>query len=183
MKTRDIPNIITVFRFLLVPPVVILLLRQQFGSALVVFGVAGFSDALDGYLAKQYGWASRLGGLLDPLADKLLLLACFITLGWLGLIPWWLVVLVIVRDLVILTGATVYHFLIERLDAAPSPASKLNTFAQILLVLATMFGEGVRALPALWLDVLLYSVLLTTVWSGIDYVWTWSRRAWQRRGS
>jgi cardiolipin synthase len=182
MKTRDIPNIITVFRFLLVPPVVILLLRQQFGSALVVFGVAGFSDALDGYLAKQYGWASRLGGLLDPLADKLLLLACFITLGWLGLIPWWLVVLVIVRDLVILTGATVYHFLIERLDAAPSPASKLNTFAQILLVLATMFAEGVQALPALWMDVLLYSVLLTTVWSGIDYVWTWSRRALQRRG-
>jgi cardiolipin synthase len=183
MKARDIPNIITVFRFLLVPPVVVLLLKQQFGSALVVFGVAGFSDALDGYLAKQYGWTSRLGGLMDPLADKLLLLACFITLGWLGLIPWWLVVLVIVRDLVIMTGAIVYHFLIERLDAAPSPISKLNTFAQILLVLAIMFAEGVRALPALWLEVLMYGVLVTTVWSGLGYVLTWSRRAWQRRGA
>lgn len=183
MRARDIPNIITVFRFLLVLPVVVLLLKQQFVSALVVFGIAGFSDALDGYLAKHYDWTSRLGGLLDPLADKLLLLASFITLGWLGLIPLWLVALVIMRDLVILTGAVVYHFLIEQLEAEPSPASKLNTFAQILLVLAIMFAEGIQALPDLWMDVLLYSVLVTTVWSGFDYVWTWSRRAWQRRGS
>ncbi|MGD2138371.1 MAG: CDP-alcohol phosphatidyltransferase family protein, partial [Gammaproteobacteria bacterium] len=109
MKARDIPNIITLFRFLLVPPVVVLLLKQQFASALVVFGIAGFSDALDGFLAKHYDWTSRLGGLLDPLADKLLLLGCFITLGWLGLIPWWLIVLVVVRDIVILTGAVVYN--------------------------------------------------------------------------
>ncbi|MGD8312017.1 MAG: CDP-alcohol phosphatidyltransferase family protein [Gammaproteobacteria bacterium] len=183
MKARDIPNIITLFRFLLVPPVVVLLLKQQFASALVVFGIAGFSDALDGFLAKHYGWTSRLGGLLDPLADKLLLLGCFITLGWLGLIPWWLIVLVVVRDIVILTGAVVYNFLIEQLEAAPSPVSKLNTFTQILLVLAIMFAEGIQALPDLWLDVLLYSVLVTTVWSGIGYVWSWSRRAWQRRES
>jgi cardiolipin synthase len=183
MKARDIPNIITLFRFLLVPPVVVLLLKQQFASALVVFGIAGFSDALDGFLAKHYGWTSRLGGLLDPLADKLLLLGCFITLGWLGLIPWWLIVLVVVRDIVILTGAVVYNFLIEQLEAAPSPVSKLNTFTQILLVLAIMFAEGIQAVPDLWLDVLLYSVLVTTVWSGIGYVWSWSRRAWQRRES
>jgi cardiolipin synthase len=183
MTARDIPNIITFFRFLLVPPVVVLLLNHQYGFALVVFGIAGFSDAVDGYLAKHYDWTSRLGGLLDPLADKLLLLASFITLGWLGLIPWWLVALVIVRDLVILTGAIVYNFLIEKLEAAPSPVSKLNTFAQILLVLAVMFAEGVRPLPDLWMDVLLYSVLITTVWSGFGYVWNWSRRAWQRRGT
>jgi cardiolipin synthase len=163
--------------------VVVLLLKQQFASALVVFGIAGFSDALDGFLAKHYGWTSRLGGLLDPLADKLLLLGCFITLGWLGLIPWWLIVLVVVRDIVILTGAVVYNFLIEQLEAAPSPVSKLNTFTQILLVLAIMFAEGIQAVPDLWLDVLLYSVLVTTVWSGIGYVWSWSRRAWQRRES
>ena len=181
MKPRDIPNIITVFRFLLVPPVVVLLLQDRFAAALVVFGVAGFSDALDGYLAKHYHWTSRIGALMDPLADKLLLLSSFVTLGWLGWIPYWLVGLVILRDLVIVSGAIVYHLRIERLEAEPRPASKLNTFTQILLVLAVMFSQGFQALPALWLDVLLYSVLFTTLWSGLDYVWIWSRRALHKR--
>jgi cardiolipin synthase len=181
MKPRDIPNIITVFRLLLVPPVVMLMLQDRFAAALVVFGVAGFSDALDGYLAKHYHWTSRIGALMDPLADKLLLLSSFVTLGWLGWIPYWLVGLVILRDLVIVSGAIVYHLRIERLEAEPRPASKLNTFTQILLVLAVMFSQGFQALPALWLDVLLYSVLFTTLWSGLDYVWIWSRRALLKR--
>jgi cardiolipin synthase len=74
MKPSDIPNIITVFRFLLVPPVVVLLLQDRFVAALVVFGIAGISDGLDGFLAKHYHWTSRIGALMDPLADKLLLL-------------------------------------------------------------------------------------------------------------
>lgn len=90
MKPHDIPNVITAFRFLLVPPVVILLLQERFTAALIVFGVAGFSDGLDGFLAKRYDWRSRLGSILDPLADKLLLVSSFVTLGWLGLIPAWL---------------------------------------------------------------------------------------------
>jgi cardiolipin synthase len=181
VKPRDIPNIITVFRFLLVLPVVVLMLNQRFGAALIVFGIAGFSDAIDGYLAKRYNWTSRLGGLLDPLADKLLMLSTFITLAWLGLIPLWLVSLVILRDLVIVSGAIVYHMRIEHLDAEPSLVSKLNTVTQILLVLAVMFTQAIQELPALWMDVLLYSVLATTIWSGLDYVWTWGRRAWQKR--
>ncbi len=181
MKPCDIPNIITVFRFLLVPPVVLLMLNQRFGAALIVFGIAGFSDALDGYLAKRYNWTSRLGSLLDPLADKLLLLSAFITLAWLHWIPLWLVSLVILRDLVIVSGAIVYHMRIEQLDAKPSLVSKLNTVAQILLVLAVMFTQAIQELPALWMDVLLYSVLATTIWSGVDYIWTWSRRAWRKR--
>jgi cardiolipin synthase len=180
VKASDIPNIITLFRFLLVPPVVLLLLDERFGLALLLFGVAGFSDALDGYLAKRFNWSSRLGALLDPLADKLLLVSSFITLGWLNQIPLWLVGVVILRDLVIVSGALVYHYRIERLDAEPSMVSKLNTFAQILLVLAVMFSAAVQVLPYLWMDVLLYSVLVTTLWSGIDYVWRWSRRAWRK---
>ena len=181
MKLSDIPNIITLVRFLLVLPVVLLLLQGRFGMALVVFGIAGFSDALDGYLAKHYHWTSRIGALMDPLADKLLLLSCFVTLGWLGWIPYWLVGLVILRDLIIVSGAIVYNFRIERLEAEPRPASKLNTFTQIMLVLAVMFSQGFQELPALWMDVLLYSVLLTTLWSGLDYVWIWSRRALHKR--
>jgi cardiolipin synthase len=104
----------------------------------------------------------------------------FVTLGWLNQIPLWLVGVVILRDLVIVSGALVYHYRIERLEAEPSMVSKLNTFTQILLVLAVMFSAAVQALPYLWMDVLLYSVLVTTLWSGIDYVWRWSRRAWRK---
>ena len=85
MKARDIPNIITALRFLLVPPVVILLLQERFTAALIVFGVAGLSDGLDGFLARRFDWRSRLGGIMDPLADKLLVVSSFVTLGWLGL--------------------------------------------------------------------------------------------------
>ena len=182
MKPRDIPNVITAFRFLLVPPVVILLLQDRFATALVVFGVAGFSDALDGFLAKRFDWTSRLGSLMDPLADKLLLVSSFISLGWLGWIPPWLVALVILRDLVIVTGAIFYHMRIEQLEAEPTMVSKLNTATQILLVLAVMFSLGVQTIPALWIDILLYSVLATTLWSGFDYIWIWGRRAWYKRG-
>ena len=180
MKASDIPNIITVLRFLLVPPVVLLLLQEQFGLALLMFGVAGFSDALDGYLAKRFNWTSHLGALMDPLADKLLLVSSFITLGWLQLIPLWLVGVVILRDMVIVSGALVYNFRIERLEAEPTMVSKLNTVTQIVLVLAILFSQAVTAMPFLWMDVLLYSVLMTTLWSGFDYVWRWSRRAWRK---
>jgi cardiolipin synthase len=104
-----------------------------------------------------------------------------VTLAWLGLIPVWLVGLIILRDVVIVTGAIVYNMRIEKLEAAPSVVSKLNTVAQILLVLAVMFSEAFRPLPALWMDALIYGVLLLTLWSGFDYVWTWGRRAWLRR--
>ena len=100
MKPSDIPNIITVFRFLLVPPVVVLLLQDRFFAALVVFGIAGISDGLDGFLAKHYHWTSRIGALMDPLADKLLMVSSYLTLGWLGLIPQWLVALAILGALV-----------------------------------------------------------------------------------
>lgn len=180
MKASDIPNIITVFRFLLVPPLVLLLLQEQFGLGLLIFGVAGFSDGLDGYLAKRFNWTSRLGALMDPLADKLLLVSSFITLGWLERIPLWLVSVVILRDLVIVVGALLYNFRIERLEADPSMVSKLNTFTQIMLVLAVLLSQVVKGVPYLWMDVLLYCVLVTTLWSGFDYVWRWSRRAWRK---
>jgi cardiolipin synthase len=183
VKLNQLPNIITIIRFLLVPPVVLLLLDGRYGAALLVFAAAGFSDALDGYLAKRYHWSSRLGAMLDPLADKLLLVSSFVSLGWLGQIPPWLVAVVILRDLVIVTGAIVYNLRIEHLEAAPSIISKLNTFAQILLVMAVMFTQAVAVVPVPWLDVLIYSVLVTTLWSGLDYVWTWGRRAWLRRGT
>jgi cardiolipin synthase len=182
VKLRHIPNILTAFRLLLVPPVVVLMLKDEFMPALVLFAVAGFSDAVDGFLARRYHWTSRIGGLMDPLADKLLMVSSYLTLGWLGLIPVWLVALVILRDLVIVTGAVIYNARIEQVEATPSVVSKLNTLAQILLVLSVLFSQAVAALPGWWIDVLIYGVLVTIVWSGAGYVWTWGRRAWKRTG-
>lgn len=181
MQARDIPNLITFLRLLLVPPIVLYLLRDDYGVALVLFVVAGLSDALDGFLAKHFGWTSRLGGLLDPIADKLLLVSCYLALTWQGLIPLWLTAVVIGRDILIIAGATIYHMLVDRLEAAPSVISKLNTLSQLLLVVAVLFHYGAQILPAEWLGILMYSVLATTLLSGADYIWTWGWRAWNKK--
>lgn len=177
MKAADIPNLISVFRMLLVLPAVWLMLDGGFAEALLVIMLAGLSDALDGFLARHFNWRSRLGGLLDPLADKLLIVAVYATLGWLGLLPWWLVVLVLLRDVMIVAGAVAYHMLIETLDAEPSFISKLNTVAQITLGLMVIALQIRHLIPEQGLWLLMALVAVTTLASGIDYVWTWSRRA------
>lgn len=177
MKLKDLPNIISVLRLLAVAPVAYLLLSEEFGWALVLFAVAGASDGLDGFLAKHYGWTSRLGGILDPLADKALLICCFLVLGWQGLVPIWLVLAVILRDVVIVTGALVYHFRVQAVEAAPIPASKLNTFLQILLLVLVITDAGVLPLPDRLIEMTILACLLTVVVSGAQYVWIWGRKA------
>lgn len=177
MKTRDIPNLISFLRILLTLPIVWLLFEQEFSYALMLFAVAGFSDGLDGFLAKHYHWQSHLGGLLDPLADKALLMSSFLVLGGLGLIPVWLVILVIFRDLTIMGGALYYHFSVEEVDADPTLISKLNTLLQIVLVLVVVTDAGPLPLPSLLLQGLVWATGLTTLVSGGVYVWVWTRKA------
>lgn len=177
MKPRDIPNLISVLRILLVVPVVVLLLQERFTAALWLFIIAGVSDGVDGFLAKQFGWASRLGAILDPLADKLLMLACYLCLGWLGQLPLWLVAAVIARDLIIVAGSLAWHRLIGHLDIQPSIASKVNTFFQLLLVVVVLIAVQPVAVPPWLVNALIAVVLATTVVSGAGYVVTWSRRA------
>lgn len=180
MKPRDIPNLITVLRILLTVPVTWLLLERQYSWALLLFAAAGISDGLDGYLAKRYRWESRLGSLLDPLADKALLVLSYVALGWVGLIPLWLVGLVILRDLVIVSGALYYHFQVERLEAAPSLVSKLNTLVQIMLVISVVCDAGPLPLSDWLVDGLMWAVVGTTLLSGVSYVVVWTRRAKSR---
>lgn len=177
MKARDIPNLLTIARILLVPPIVWLLLQRQFEFALLMFFIAGVSDGLDGFLAKKMRWESRLGALLDPVADKLLLISSYLALAWLGLLPAWLVALVLLRDLVIVTGATLYHFRIEKVEAAPTIVSKLNTVLQILLVLLVITGQTFSVSVTELIQAMVYTVAVTTVLSGYDYVYTWGKRA------
>lgn len=179
MQVRDIPNAITVGRILLVPPTAWALVSHQYPLALILFVVAGVSDALDGFLAKQYDWGSRLGAILDPLADKALLISCYAALTWTGLLPLWLLALVVLRDVVIVAGAVVYHLRIARLDAHPTWISKINTLLQILLVLLIIVQQAAQWGQPAWVQPLVFAVTVSTIWSGIDYVITWSRRARQ----
>lgn len=181
MKARDIPNAISILRIVLVLPFIVLMLKREFGWALVLFFVAGISDGIDGYLAKRNNWISRLGSILDPLADKLLLVSSFVTLGWLGVIPLWLVVIVLLRDLIIITGAVAYHLVVGQYDMEPTIISKLNTFFQIMLVLSTVFSKGLYPLPAVALQALVYIVLVTTIMSGGDYMYTWGRKSYHAK--
>lgn len=181
MSPRDIPNALTVARILVIPPIAWVLAREQYGLALVLFALAGLSDALDGYLAKRFDWTTRLGAILDPIADKGLLTTTYVTLAWLGHIPLWLVVAVLARDVIIVVGATAYHFLIGHCEMSPTFISKVNTFLQIafgVLVVASLTWGDFAAPMVAWLT---YVVLATTVLSGIDYVWTWGRRAWRAK--
>lgn len=176
MNLRQLPNTISVFRILLVFPIIYLLFQQQYQQALVLFLIAGISDGVDGFLAKHYGWQTWLGGVLDPLADKFLLVSCFIALAWVGRLPWWLVSLVMLRDIIIITGATLYYFRVDRIEAQPTFLSKFNTVSQIGLVLLVILGELMR-LPAWPLMLMIVFVALTTISSGVDYVIAWSRKA------
>jgi cardiolipin synthase len=180
MSLSWLPNAISLLRIALVAPILFLLLDGQYGWALLLFCVAGFSDGLDGYLAMRFDWRTRLGGLLDPAADKLLVTSLFVTLAWIGLIPAWLAAIVILRDVVIVAGAIAYNFIVEPVPGEPSRISKLNTALQMLFVVFVLSHAGFNWPDKITLTVLGASILATVVISGVDYVWSWSRRA--RRG-
>lgn len=175
MSLRFIPNLITGLRFALVPVLIGLLLNGRFDASLFLFFVMGASDAVDGFLAKRYGWHSRLGAILDPLADKTMLAGTYIALGWLGLLPIWLVIIVVARDILIMGGILIYQRMIRRIEMKPSYISKLNTFVQIILVLVVILQQ-LTAVPD-WIVVsLAVATLVTTLASAADYARYWSAR-------
>ncbi|RMH18276.1 MAG: CDP-alcohol phosphatidyltransferase family protein [Gammaproteobacteria bacterium] len=175
---RHIPNILSIARIMMVLPVAWLIMRGQALPALVLFVLAGVSDGLDGYLAKRFGWTTTLGSYLDPLADKFLLVTVFIILGVVNKVPWWLIVLILMRDLTILLGAWAYIRLVGPLQISPLLSSKANTFFQIVLCIGVLSS---MAFSREWLSVLnqvlVFIVLLTVLVSGVEYVYRWSMLA------
>jgi len=175
---RHLPNIITFFRMVLVAPLFLLIINNRFDAAFMIAIIAGGSDALDGFLAKHYGWQSWLGGMLDPIADKLLLVISFIALTWVGALPTWLAFLVIGRDIVIISGATMYYLWIGAFNAAPSHVSKFTTLMQIVCVLMSLAKLAfIVQVPSSLNTALITITALLTVLSGIHYVVSWSGRA------
>lgn len=181
---RHLPNAITVARIAACLPLVWLIVTGRHRLALWTALVIGLSDVLDGFLARRFGWQSRLGSLLDPAADKLFLMSAFLALGWIGAMPVWLIVLVLLRDLVIVVGALAYHRLVEPLRGEPSRLGKFCTMAQVLLVLAVLLRQGGLAAPVVVIEALVAVTALLAVASGAHYVWTWTARAraiWRSR--
>jgi cardiolipin synthase len=174
---KHLPNAITVLRAALIPWLAWLLLERDYATAFLLFVAQGLSDLADGWIARRFNYRSRFGAIADPLADKLTMLTVVVLLAMHGWLPWWFAVLVIGRDVLIVSGAAAYHFLIGVVEVAPTWISKLNTvlefafLACVLALAAGHVGEGA------WFPALLWLTSATVIASGASYVLVWSRKA------
>ncbi|MDR6871873.1 CDP-diacylglycerol--glycerol-3-phosphate 3-phosphatidyltransferase [Bosea sp. OK403] len=170
-----LPNLITIGRLILVPLVIVMIIDARWQLAFIIFVAAGVSDAVDGFIAKRFDMASELGAYLDPVADKALIVSIYITLAVVGAIPSWLVILVVSRD-VMIVSAVILSWVMERpVEIAPFIVSKLNTAAQIAFA-ALVLGSrafGVDPGQAMQLGQLL--VALLTLGSMTAYLTFWLR--------
>ncbi|SFV83776.1 CDP-diacylglycerol--glycerol-3-phosphate 3-phosphatidyltransferase [hydrothermal vent metagenome] len=174
----SLPNALSILRIILTVPVVMTLLNHNYSLAIVLFFIAGVTDALDGWIAKRFSCQSRLGSILDPMADKLLLAGSFITLFVIGLLPLWLLILVFLRD-VMIVAATVGYFLGTDTSQdellTPSNLSKFNTVLQITLVLFLVITQ-IYPVSLQWTNMFFIVVATSTVLSGADYIWIWIKQ-------
>ena len=165
-------NWLTILRIVLIPVFVLLLVYRRPGVALLVFSLAALTDMLDGYVARRRGSQSRLGAFLDPMADKLLLIASFVTLTQLKFLPPWITIVVISRDVILIVGALLVHMLGGRIHPRPTWAGKAATFFQVLTVLTGMlvrYGRPTGA-GALALSSVTWLAAFFTVVSGLQYL-------------
>nr|WP_138442149.1 CDP-alcohol phosphatidyltransferase family protein [Marinobacter alexandrii] len=182
-RWRWIPNALTFLRILLIAPFASGLLTENYRLALLIFVVAAATDAFDGFLARHFNWRSRFGAVADPLADKALLLTAYLMLTLTEVLPVWLFILVLGRDLLIVGGALAYHYGIGRFDMEPSLPGKLNTFIQILVVLAIIVLLAGLPMQPWVMDVGILMVAISAIFSGGHYLLVWGLRAWRARRS
>jgi len=183
LSLRDIPNLMSILRILLVIPVVWALVDERYALALILSAVAGISDGIDGFLAKHFHWQSRLGSILDPIADKLLLVASFATLAWMDLLPLWLLWLVLARDVIIVSGGLAYHYFIGEFELLPVWSSKINTALQIILVLLVIISQQWFAELTLLISIGVWAVVVSVIFSGLEYILTWGNKAWKQKAN
>jgi cardiolipin synthase len=177
---RHLPNLICLVRIALIWPTVLALRAGQYPAALALFVVAAVSDGLDGYLAKRFRWTSDLGRLLDPVADKLLLMVLFVQCAWLALVPWWLSAAVVSRDVMIGVGALIFRVWFGPLQGRPTVISKVNTGAQLLYLALVLLTLSTSLPLREVLEAAALIVLATTVLSGVHYLRSFASRAWSQ---
>jgi cardiolipin synthase len=167
----NIPNFLSLLRIILVPVFVILLIQAEYYNALIVFVIAGLTDVLDGTMARLLNAQTKLGSYLDPIADKLLLAASFVTLAILGIIPSWLTVIVMSRDFIILLGIAILSLMSVTFEIKPAFIGKVTTVLQIGTVFFTLLYRAVtHDLNYDWILILLWLTALFTVASGLVYI-------------
>ena len=171
----SIPNIITLGRILLVPVIVWAIASNQMAIAFAIFIIAGVSDAVDGFLAKRFNMASELGALLDPLADKALLVSIYIALGTWGAVPRWIVILVVSRDIMIVAAVIVSWLVGKPIPMKPLMVSKLNTVAQVAFAALVLASLGFGFNPAPYDLILMGFVTVFTLVSVSLYLVEWVR--------
>ena len=180
---RAVPNLITIGRLLLVPVIAWLLVERRYLLALAVFLVAAFSDLADGAIARRYRIVSALGARLDPIADKLTMLAATVLLALHGWIPAWLAVAIVLRDVIIAGGAIAYRLSVGPVEMAPTPLSKLNTALEFAVLAGALAHAAGLVDAADWLAPLFAIVFATVVLSGAQYVWVWGAKAARQRSA
>jgi cardiolipin synthase (CMP-forming) len=167
----NIPNFLSLLRIILVPVVVIFLIQGSYGKALITFTIAGLTDACDGTLARLLNRQTKLGAYLDPLADKLLLAASYITLSILGLIPSWLTVVIISRDFIILLGIGILSMMSVPYEVKPAFVSKITTALQIgTIFLVLLFQAVSHDFRYDWIIILFWLTGIFTIASGLIYI-------------
>tara|TARA_Y100000780_G_scaffold212378_1_gene212569 strand:- start:661 stop:1185 length:525 start_codon:yes stop_codon:yes gene_type:complete len=165
--------LLTLLRMCAAPVLILFLMDRNYGVGTLLFLVAGITDALDGWFAKRFDCVTRLGTILDPIADKMLIITAYIVLALLGDIPLWVVLIVSFRDLGIVGGYLILQTIHDEMPPQPSLLSKLNTLAQITFVLTVMTNKmGLVPLSGV-VDVLLWLVAVTTLVSGFHYIYRW----------
>jgi len=182
-RWRWIPNALTFLRLVLIAPFAGALLVENYRLALLIFFVAAVSDGFDGFLARHYNWRSRVGAIADPLADKALLITAYLMLTLTSVLPVWLFLVVLGRDLLIVIGALAYHYSIGRYEIEPSLPGKINTLIQILVVLAIIILLADLPMQPWVLDAGILVVAVSAVISGGHYMLVWGVRAWRARQS
>ena len=170
-----LPNLITIGRLFLVPLVIVMILNGHWQAAFVVFVVAGMSDAVDGFLARHCGMASALGAYLDPIADKALIVSIYVTLAIVGAVPAWLVVLVVARDVMIVSAVILSWAMGKPLAISPFVVSKLNTGAQLIFAALLLGSRAFGVDPGQAVQVGQLFVALLTVGSMTAYLAFWLR--------
>jgi cardiolipin synthase len=180
---RYLPNSLTLLRLLLALPLGVLILRENYTWALGIGVLAGVSDALDGFLARRLNALSRFGAALDPIADKILVTVTFVCLAQTELIPWYLAIAVIARDLIIIAGAACYYRFIGPFEFAATGLSKSNMAIQICFCVLVVLSQVIDGIPPAVTLAGTAAVLFIAATSGFDYVMSWTIKAVQSRNS
>ncbi|WP_064603826.1 CDP-alcohol phosphatidyltransferase family protein [Photobacterium sp. J15] len=172
-----IPNILTTSRMFLAIPICWLILEQSYGIVLILAFIAGVSDGLDGWLARKLDAPSVYGAVADPVSDKIMLVGTYVCLAIVGLLPWWVAGIIVLRDLVIVSGAIAYFFVVGGYEMEPSIWGKSSTGLQIVFALMVLTQQVTPVFPDFVMQAGLWLVVLLAFISGGHYVYVWSSKA------